>query len=65
LLLSSLFSIYIPHRRALYPRIDHFISPLSKTSTVVPIYGTPMRVIVGIASIAPKTEFHIAAEYVT
>ncbi len=57
-------SIYIPHRRALYPRIYHFISPLSETSTVVPNYGTPTCVVVGIASIAP-TEFLIPAEYVT
>jgi len=31
---------------------------------VVAFYGTPTRVVVGIASIAP-TEFLIAAEYVT
>jgi len=35
LLLSSLFSIYIPRRRALYPQIYHFVSRLSESSMIV------------------------------
>jgi hypothetical protein len=50
LLLSSLFSIYIPRRRALYPQIYHFVSRLSESSMIV-LGSSTAACIVGVAII--------------